>query len=1242
MSKEGKMEGTKIKVSEIASKLNIFKKKPKTKKEKNTGNPPSGTDGIYYDVINPPNLPDTPIPKLPRTKPTPERIYNKEVIVDLPLQHVPSKRRMDDLDDKDYIYTTGGTINSQPLKKDVNFEDVFMDAEKYVPCKDSNHSLMISRFFFSPQEQDTVPSLPTTPIPSKPQNKTKQMTIRNKTTSVKDLPIQSAVIKRMEGLSESDYVYTTSTYVCRPREDEEHNVEEMFRDAKGCAHYQDLSCSVMINKCFFSPKGNYEGLTIAEICQEIENNTEEVQQDVWKFIVAHLIPDLKTNCNIHDTFSLLCCKNKNVKSLCIYELTEMILNIDPRARSCDDLKEMYKLGTIQLLSVITDTKKTSSLFQPLMNLGIVFNCFIYLKVIEAKDDWIEWIHDVKCSLQSKMKQTMEKENPDVQIFVKTVKCIFDIKDVNMDNSILIGEDLDELLPECSRADTDIYIEGLAYLYHTGNLVLRQLLKFQTGVQRLVKMVSFMNSSDEGMTKWFHCLLGQYVLRILQKEHNDDLNFHGVPVRWAAPESLLEGHYSIYSDVWSVNILADEILNYAAWPYSDISDADINDLIKNIVFTNLRPQGFNRPRRIHGLILEGLSTVPSQRLKLEVLQGKLKDILDTDSGVEGCSTTQYEIPRLTERQIKANSIFERGIPLSIQSYREREEDPYALFVTEVACNKLVHKNQTTTKDQIHSSVMSSNSSHNYDHEEETGKFIRMEEVTNDFVTYTYPRLEELGDTMNSIEPWPPEKRSSANGYQLHYKFKGTMHLLDIALHKDRGETIGPYIELLYELAQHVDTFHSAGWILRCLRAKHVWINFPKFIVVPKIGKYRKIVPSKMGIHLEQIKVEDEKKREDVQWLPIEAIKANLYSKESDVYAFGMITWEVMTAFGQEGNIYHDDEDTESLCIPFNYQQSENILAHLVEGYIPEKPLKCPDWFYQKITRPCLLHQKIDRPSMKKILNILGARLHKNPPKQIFQRTQGKPDDSKRCDSGDSSGEPLPEQEFDNWYDELGVDSVPQSQQLPVSEYENWDNDCSFKKIDLSSTEESKVQDADIDNVYDDAFSASSRLQGSIPSQRPNLQKQNNQIAVTSEAPDSWVPPVPFAKKDKLECFDDQNNAPSILRRSNSQGFFVVSESSMSSSSYTPVSLPELSGNEIQVMNIDIQHTDPSIQSSSQMTGTCKDSDFVKFDKEDSERGFDNDECFSIEANKERETPLYLNATDARELDTEPPPIPPRNY
>lgn len=50
----------------------------------------------------------------------------------------------------------------------------------------------------------------------------------------------------------------------------------------------------------------------------------------------------------------------------------------------------------------------------------------------------------------------------------------------------------------------------------------------------------------------------------------------------------------------------------------------------------------------------------------------------------------------------------------------------------------------------------------------------------------------------------------------------------------------------------------------------------------------------------------------------------------------------------------------------------ILQHLIKGYIPEKPAKCPDWFYQEITRPCLLHQKIDRPSMKTVIQILQTR------------------------------------------------------------------------------------------------------------------------------------------------------------------------------------------------------------------------------------------------------------------------------
>ena len=52
-----------------------------------------------------------------------------------------------------------------------------------------------------------------------------------------------------------------------------------------------------------------------------------------------------------------------------------------------------------------------------------------------------------------------------------------------------------------------------------------------------------------------------------------------------------------------------------------------------------------------------------------------------------------------------------------------------------------------------------------HQDKSGKIMVMEGVTNDFLKYTYNRLEELSGTMNSIEPWPPKIKSSADRYQL---------------------------------------------------------------------------------------------------------------------------------------------------------------------------------------------------------------------------------------------------------------------------------------------------------------------------------------------------------------------------------------------------------------------------------------------------------------------------------------------
>ena len=52
-------------------------------------------------------------------------------------------------------------------------------------------------------------------------------------------------------------------------------------------------------------------------------------------------------------------------------------------------------------------------------------------------------------------------------------------------------------------------------------ILRHRSKFKSGVQRLIRMASIMDESDdEGMVKRFHRLPGQFVIRILAQEHRN--------------------------------------------------------------------------------------------------------------------------------------------------------------------------------------------------------------------------------------------------------------------------------------------------------------------------------------------------------------------------------------------------------------------------------------------------------------------------------------------------------------------------------------------------------------------------------------------------------------------------------------------------------------------------------------------------------------------------------------------------
>jgi hypothetical protein len=89
-------------------------------------------------------LPHQPNPELP-TK-NKGQFVTKDAFVNLPLQHVPSNRRIDDLDEDEYGYEASSVIFR--LKKDTKWEDAFVDVHEFLPYQKDCQTFMISKFFF--------------------------------------------------------------------------------------------------------------------------------------------------------------------------------------------------------------------------------------------------------------------------------------------------------------------------------------------------------------------------------------------------------------------------------------------------------------------------------------------------------------------------------------------------------------------------------------------------------------------------------------------------------------------------------------------------------------------------------------------------------------------------------------------------------------------------------------------------------------------------------------------------------------------------------------------------------------------------------------------------------------------------------------------------------------------------------------------------------------------------------------
>ncbi|XP_072532789.1 tyrosine-protein kinase SRK2 isoform X2 [Salminus brasiliensis] len=99
-----------------------------------------------------------------------------------------------------------------------------------------------------------------------------------------------------------------------------------------------------------------------------------------------------------------------------------------------------------------------------------------------------------------------------------------------------------------------------------------------------------------------------------------------PVKWTAPEAIIDNKFSIKSDVWSFGILLYEIMTYGQMPYPTLTNNQVVHKLRTGYRMSCPPQC---PAVIFEIMMDCWKDTPSDRPTFETLQWKLEDYFDLD-------------------------------------------------------------------------------------------------------------------------------------------------------------------------------------------------------------------------------------------------------------------------------------------------------------------------------------------------------------------------------------------------------------------------------------------------------------------------------------------------------------------------------------------------------------------------------------------------------------------------------------
>ncbi|XP_038628582.1 insulin receptor isoform X4 [Tachyglossus aculeatus] len=142
----------------------------------------------------------------------------------------------------------------------------------------------------------------------------------------------------------------------------------------------------------------------------------------------------------------------------------------------------------------------------------------------------------------------------------------------------------------------------------------------------------------------------------------------LPVRWMAPESLKDGVFTAYSDVWSFGVVLWEISSLAEQPYQGLSNEQV---LKFVMDGGYLDQPDNCPERVNHLMQMCWQYNPKMRPTfIEIIEMLKEDLHPSFQSVSFFYSEENKPPEAEEFEMDFENM--ESIPLDPSSYSQRDE------------------------------------------------------------------------------------------------------------------------------------------------------------------------------------------------------------------------------------------------------------------------------------------------------------------------------------------------------------------------------------------------------------------------------------------------------------------------------------------------------------------------------------------------------------------------------------------